>query len=168
MTCLHDEYEPLRAQLLARHPFVSLMDALADVRNEEACLLLLGYYRKKKAHRSQVRQASQVSQASGSASAGMSQRSSTDPVAQEMLMLLRRLAASSLSGTASVVTLPAGSPGSAAASQSSTQGPPGTNAWILDSGASFHMTPHHTFLSSMHSPSRSLTVHTANVSSFYC
>ena len=81
MTCLHDEYEPLRAQLLARHPFVALMDALADVRNEEACLLLLGCYRKKKAQRSQVRQASQVSQASGSASAGMSQRSSTDPVA---------------------------------------------------------------------------------------
>ncbi|WVZ51873.1 LOW QUALITY PROTEIN: hypothetical protein U9M48_002974 [Paspalum notatum var. saurae] len=42
-----------------------------------------------------------------------------------MLMLLRHLAASSPSGTASIVTLPAGSPGSAAASQSSTQGPPG-------------------------------------------
>ncbi|WVZ64234.1 hypothetical protein U9M48_013789 [Paspalum notatum var. saurae] len=42
-----------------------------------------------------------------------------------MLMLLRRLAASSPSGTAGVATLPAGSPGSDAASQSSTQGPPG-------------------------------------------
>ncbi|WVZ94245.1 hypothetical protein U9M48_040156 [Paspalum notatum var. saurae] len=79
-------------------------------------------YRKKKAQRSQTRP---VSQTSGSASAGVSQRSSTDPVTQEMLMLLRRLAASSPSGTASVATLPAGSPGSAAASQSSTQGSPG-------------------------------------------
>ncbi|WVZ72126.1 hypothetical protein U9M48_020636 [Paspalum notatum var. saurae] len=84
--------------------------------------------KKKAQFRSQTRPASQtppVSQSSGSASAGASQRSSTDPVTQEMLMLLRRLAASSSSGTASVATLPAGSPGSAAASQSSTQGPPG-------------------------------------------
>ncbi|WVZ82658.1 hypothetical protein U9M48_029900 [Paspalum notatum var. saurae] len=42
-----------------------------------------------------------------------------------MLMLLRRLAASSPSGTASIATLPTGSSGSAAASQSSAQGPPG-------------------------------------------
>jgi hypothetical protein len=35
LTRLHDEFEPLRAQLLARRPYVSLMDALADVRNEE-------------------------------------------------------------------------------------------------------------------------------------
>ncbi|KAJ1270679.1 hypothetical protein BS78_06G070300 [Paspalum vaginatum] len=34
LTRLRDEYEPLRAQLLARHPFVSLMEALADVCNE--------------------------------------------------------------------------------------------------------------------------------------
>ncbi|WVZ84335.1 hypothetical protein U9M48_031376 [Paspalum notatum var. saurae] len=87
-------------------------------------------YRKKKAQRSQTRPASQtppVSQSSGSASAGVCQRSSTDPVTQEMLMLLRRLAASSPSRTASIVTLPAGSSGSAAASQSSTQGPPGSS-----------------------------------------
>ncbi|WVZ93716.1 hypothetical protein U9M48_039674 [Paspalum notatum var. saurae] len=82
-----------------------------------------------------------------------------------MLMLLRRLVASSPSGTASIATLPAGSPGSAAASQSSIQGPPGTNAWILDSSASFHMTPDRTFLSFIHCPSRSLTVHTADGSS---
>jgi hypothetical protein len=31
---LRDEFEPLRAQLLAHHPCVSLMDALAEVRNE--------------------------------------------------------------------------------------------------------------------------------------
>jgi hypothetical protein len=32
---LHDEFEPLRAQLLARRPYVSLMDALAEIRKEE-------------------------------------------------------------------------------------------------------------------------------------
>jgi hypothetical protein len=35
---LHDEFEPLRAQLLARRPYVSLMDALAEVRNEQVRL----------------------------------------------------------------------------------------------------------------------------------
>jgi hypothetical protein len=38
LTQLCDEFEPLRAQLLARRPYVSLMDALAEVRNEEVCL----------------------------------------------------------------------------------------------------------------------------------
>ncbi|KAJ1268166.1 hypothetical protein BS78_07G116100 [Paspalum vaginatum] len=42
LTRLRDEYEPLRAQLLARHPFVSLMEALADVRNEETRLRTAG------------------------------------------------------------------------------------------------------------------------------
>jgi hypothetical protein len=32
---LRDEFEPLRAQLLARRPYVSLMDALTEVHNEE-------------------------------------------------------------------------------------------------------------------------------------
>jgi hypothetical protein len=35
---LCDEFEPLRAQLLAHHPYVYLMDALTEVRNEEICL----------------------------------------------------------------------------------------------------------------------------------
>jgi hypothetical protein len=35
LTRLRDEFEPLRAQLLARRSNVSLMDALAEVRNEE-------------------------------------------------------------------------------------------------------------------------------------
>jgi hypothetical protein len=35
LTRLHDEFEPLRAQLLAHRPYVSLMDALAEVCNEE-------------------------------------------------------------------------------------------------------------------------------------
>jgi hypothetical protein len=38
LTRLRDEFEPLRAQLLARRPYVSLMDALAEVRNEEVHL----------------------------------------------------------------------------------------------------------------------------------
>ncbi|WVZ71148.1 LOW QUALITY PROTEIN: hypothetical protein U9M48_019768 [Paspalum notatum var. saurae] len=186
LTRLRDEYEPLRAQLLARHPFVSLIDALAAVRNEEIRLRSAGllpsmsalaarsapsrpavpslsspspapvpspsgrggggglhcdycgkdghveafYYREKKAQfRSQTRPASQnppVSQPSGSASAGASQRSSIDPVTQEMLMLLRRLAASSSSGTASVATR-TGSPEFRRRFSSSTRGPPGSS-----------------------------------------
>jgi hypothetical protein len=35
LTRLRDEFESLRAQLLARRPYVSLMDALVEVRNEE-------------------------------------------------------------------------------------------------------------------------------------
>jgi hypothetical protein len=35
LTRLRDEFEPLRAQLLARCPYVSLMDALAEVRNSD-------------------------------------------------------------------------------------------------------------------------------------
>ena len=42
LTRLRDEFEPLRAQLLARHPCVSLMDALASVRNEETRLRVAG------------------------------------------------------------------------------------------------------------------------------
>jgi hypothetical protein len=38
LTRLRDEFEPLRAQLLARRPYVSLMDVLAVVRNEEVRL----------------------------------------------------------------------------------------------------------------------------------
>jgi hypothetical protein len=37
-TRLRDEFEPLRTQLLSHHPFVSLMDALAEVHNEETRL----------------------------------------------------------------------------------------------------------------------------------
>jgi hypothetical protein len=35
LTQLRDEFEPLRAQLLACHPCVSVMDVLAEVRNDE-------------------------------------------------------------------------------------------------------------------------------------
>ncbi|WVZ65811.1 LOW QUALITY PROTEIN: hypothetical protein U9M48_015115 [Paspalum notatum var. saurae] len=51
-----------------------------------------------------------------------------------MLMLLRRLAASSPSGTASIATLPSGSSGSAAASQFSAQGPPAYVRLLTDHG----------------------------------
>jgi hypothetical protein len=34
LTRLRDEFEPLRAQLLAHHPCVSLMDSLAEIRND--------------------------------------------------------------------------------------------------------------------------------------
>jgi len=42
LTRLRAEFEPLRAQLLAREPCVSLMDALAAVRNEEIRLRFAG------------------------------------------------------------------------------------------------------------------------------
>jgi hypothetical protein len=38
LTRLRDEFEPLHAHLLAYHPYVSLMDALAEVHNEEVHL----------------------------------------------------------------------------------------------------------------------------------
>jgi hypothetical protein len=42
---LRDEFEPLHAQLLARHPCVSPMDALAEVHNEETYLQDAGLLR---------------------------------------------------------------------------------------------------------------------------
>jgi hypothetical protein len=57
--------------------------------------------------------------------------------------------------------------GSATTSQSSTLGPPiapspGTYSWYLDSGASFHITPHSAHLSSLGPSSRHCIVHTAD------
>jgi hypothetical protein len=45
LTRLCDEFEPLRAQLLARHSCVSLIDALAEVRNKETRLQDVGLLR---------------------------------------------------------------------------------------------------------------------------
>jgi hypothetical protein len=93
---------------------------------------------------------------------------------QELFMLLRRLTASTSSGAIGFVTQTSTLTGSATASQSSTLGPPsapspGTYPWYLNSGAFFHMTPHSAYLSSLRSPYRYCTVHTANGSpSFYC
>jgi hypothetical protein len=69
-------------------------------------------------------------------------------------MLLCRLAASMATGAIGTVTQSSALIGSAPTSQSSTLGPPtapspGTYSWYLDSGASFHMTPHSAHLSSL-------------------
>jgi hypothetical protein len=151
LTRLRDEFELLRAHLLAHHPCVSLMNALAEVCNEETCLQDAGLlrsssvlvarfsvachialvplpfappaargesvglhcdhcgrdghveafcYRKKKA------QARRSSQGTGGSSSGGSERSSTGLETQELLMLLRRLEASTSSGAVSSVTQP--------------------------------------------------------------
>jgi hypothetical protein len=86
---------------------------------------------------------------------------------QEILMLLRRLAASTSSGAVGSVTQPSAVIGSATASQSSSLEPSstpslGTNSWYLDSGASFHMTPHFAHLSSLCPSYRHCIVYTTD------
>jgi hypothetical protein len=209
-TRLCDEFEPLRAQLLARCPYLSLMDALVEIHNEEVRLHDVGllqsatilvarcssshslsarptasvplasppvvspaargesgglhcdhcgrdghveafYYRKKKTQKAQVRRSSQ---GTGGTDFGGSEMSSAGSETQEILMLLHRLAASTSIGAVGIVTQSSALIGSATASQSSTLGPPtapslGTYSWYLDSGASFHMSPHSDHLSSL-------------------
>jgi hypothetical protein len=87
-------------------------------------------------------------------------------------MLLHRLAASTPSGVVGYVTQSSTLIGSTTASLSSTLGPPsapslGTYPWYLDSGTSFHMTPHSAHLSSLHPSYRHCIVHTANGSPLY-
>jgi hypothetical protein len=82
-------------------------------------------------------------------------------------MLLRRLAASTSPGDAGTMTQFSALIGSATASQSSTLGPPtapspGIYSWYLDSGTSFHMTPHSAHLSSLQPSSRHCIVQTAD------
>jgi hypothetical protein len=210
LTQLHDEFEPFCAQLLARHPCVSLMDALAEVHNEETHLQDAGLlrvssvlathssnahpaapvppvsppvapsaargastglhcdhcgrdghvdafcYRKKKAQKAQAHRSSHGT--SGSSSGG-SDKSPASSETQELLMLLHRLAASTSPGVVGSVTQPFALISSATASQSSYLGPPSTPSpgnypWYLDSGASFHMTPYSTHLSSLHLKNR--------------
>jgi hypothetical protein len=210
LTRLRDEFEPLRAQLLAYRPYVSLMDALAEVHNEEvrlrdasllqsATVLVArssagpsssarpiasvplasppvvppaahgesgglhcdhcghdGHveafcYRKKKAQKAQARHSSQGTGGTGSEG---SERSFADSKTQEILMLLHHLAASTSTGDVGTVTQSSTLIGSATASQSFTLGPPTTPStctysWYLDSGASFHITPHSVHLSSL-------------------
>jgi hypothetical protein len=119
-------------------------------------------YKKKKAQKAQARCSSQSTGGSGS---GGSERSSAGLETREFLMLLRRLAASTSLRAIGSVTQSSAVTGSATASPSSTLGPPsvlssGTFPWYLDSGASFHMTPHSTHLSSMRPSCRHLTVQT--------
>jgi hypothetical protein len=69
-------------------------------------------------------------------------------------MLLSHLAASTSTGAVGTMTQSSALIGSATASQSSTLGrltvpSPGTYSCYLDSGASFHMTPHSAHLSSL-------------------
>jgi hypothetical protein len=115
-------------------------------------------YRKKKA------QAHRSSQGTGS---GGSERSSASSETQEILMLLRRLAASTSTGVVGTVTQSSALTGSATASQSSALGPPtapspDTYPWYLDYGASFHMTPHSARLSSLRPSYCHCIVHTVN------
>jgi hypothetical protein len=86
-------------------------------------------------------------------------------VTQELLILLHRLVAFTSSGVVGSVTQPSTLTGSATASPSSTLGPtsshsPCTYPWYLDSGASFHMTPHSAHLSSLRASYQHCTVHT--------
>jgi hypothetical protein len=120
-------------------------------------------YRKKKAQKTQTRHSSQGTSGTGS---GESERSSVDLETQEILMLLRRLVASTSSGAVGSVTQPSAPTGSATVSQSSALGPPyvpspDTGPWYLDYGASFHMSPHSTHLSAL-CPYRHCIVHTAD------
>jgi hypothetical protein len=67
LTQLRDEFEPLRAQLLAHRPYVSLMDSLAEVCNEEIRLRddgLLQYATVLASHSSSARPAAPVPLAS--------------------------------------------------------------------------------------------------------
>ena len=80
-------------------------------------------------------------------------------------MLLRRLTTSTPLGAAGSVTQSSAQLDAATASQSSSSG---TFPWILDSGASFHMTPDHTSLSSISTPSIPITAQTADGSSLCC
>jgi hypothetical protein len=129
-----------------------------DVHVEAFC------YMKKKA---QKVQAHRSSQGTGGSSFRGSERSSAGSETQELLMLLRHLAASTSSGAIGSMTQASALTGSATASQSSTlESPstpsPGTYPWYLDSGASFHMTPQSAHLSSLHLSYRHCIVHTAD------
>jgi hypothetical protein len=182
--------------VLACRPYVSLMDALIEVHNEEihlrdAGLLQSGIvlaarssvgrssstslaahgesgglhcdhyghdghleafcYRKKKAQKAQAHHSSQGT--GGTGSRGF-ERSSAGSETQEILKLLHCLAVSMSSGVAGSVTQLSTLTSSATASQSYALGPsstpsPGTDPWYLDSGASFHMTPHSTHHSTL-------------------
>jgi hypothetical protein len=121
-------------------------------------------YKKKKAQKAQARRSSQSIGGSGS---GGSERSSAGSDTQELLMLFHLLAASTSAEVVGSVTQSSAHTCSATASQSSTLGPhsthsSGTFLWYLDSGASFHMTPHSVHLFSMSSSYRHLTVQTVD------
>jgi hypothetical protein len=108
-------------------------------------------YRRKKAQKAQAHRSSQGTGGTGSAG---SERSTVGSETHEILMLIHHLMSSTSPGVAGTVTQSSVLIGSATASQSSTLGPPiapslGTYSWYLDSGTSFHMTPHFAHLSSL-------------------
>ncbi|BAH91807.1 Os02g0616666 [Oryza sativa Japonica Group] len=206
---LRPEFEPVRAQLLARRPRPSLLETLPELRAEETrCReagigiaqqstsvlvaqglpsqvhvsaqpvvvpsplpvaagapstpsgIVCGYcsktghtasmcYKKK---RDQSHRTSQGSR-QGSSQSSSQQITSTE---QELVRLLRRL----------MTTASTSTHGSAAQASSLPPPPPSSSgilsSWFLDSGASFHMTPDSTHLSSMSPPDTPLTVQTAN------
>jgi hypothetical protein len=196
LTRLRDVFVPLCAQLFACHPCVSLMDAFAEVCNEETRLQdagLLWVSSVLVAHSSGARPTAIVplvssicpvscswceywsslwSLWSGWICGGLllqeeeSSEGSDSPFftrywssasseTHELLMLLHHLATPTLSGVVGFVTQSSALTGSATASQSSPLGPPSTPSpgsypWYLNSGASFHMTPHSAHLSSLH------------------
>jgi hypothetical protein len=124
-------------------------------------------YRKEKAQKAQAHRSSLGTSGTGS---GGYERSSTGSKTKEILMLLCCLAASTWSRATNFVTQPSAPTSSATASQSSALGPssapsPGTDPWYLDSGASFHMTPHSTHLSTLRASYHHCTVHTTDGSS---
>ncbi len=220
LTRLRSEYESTRAQLLARHPRVTIMEALTEIRSEEIRLREAGILPLPSsvlAVRTVASSASStpavrstVSSSSSSArppttvvpsarghlhytycdkdghvesfcfrkkkdlrrgnsskgTSGSSQKSAGGSDSQEILMLLRRLTASAVTGSVGFVALPSAQSGSAVlGSSSSTEGSSsasGTIPWILDSGASFHMTHDRSSLSSICSPLVPTTVHTAD------
>jgi hypothetical protein len=123
-------------------------------------------YGKKKA------QAHHSSQGTGGTGSGGSERSSAGSETHEILMLLHRLAASTSTGAVGTVTQSSALIGHAPTSQSFTLGQPtapspGTYSWYLDSGASFHMTPHSPHLSSLRPSSHHCIVHTIDGSPLY-
>jgi hypothetical protein len=120
-------------------------------------------YRKKKAQKAQAPHSSQGT--SGYSSRG-SEKSSASSETQELFMLLRHLAASTMLGVVGSVTHPYTIIGSTTTSQSSTLGPrsppsSGTYPCYLDLGASFYMTPHSAHRSSL-GPYPHYTIHTTD------
>ncbi|CAD6202522.1 unnamed protein product [Miscanthus lutarioriparius] len=91
-------------------------------------------------------------QGSGGSSTSQSTRS-VSAAEQEVLALFHRL----------TTTAQASGHGTTAQASSSTPPPSGISSpWFLDSGASFHMTPHATHLSSLSSPDPPISVRTAD------
>lgn len=83
-------------------------------------------------YRKKNHQAAHRSSHTTSTSTARGSKSSIDAATQEMFMLLRRLATSTPPGVADSVTQSNASTGSAAASQSSTEGPPITPGTCFD------------------------------------